>query len=209
MGPLGGASGRILADLAAAEGLAAAWTWCEVETRSCLILVDSAARQATVINEAGPRLPPGTGVGSAADVLARAADARAVCLSGSLPPGVAAEGLAELCRSLVESGQAPWVDSSGAALAAAPLRRRRAAEDQPRGGGGGARPASATAWPRAPGPRGELLATRDGDRRADSRCRRSGARGGRGLLARRVAARSRPPAPWRAETRSSPGSSRR
>src|SRR5262245_3770495 len=45
MGPLGGASGRILADLAAAEGLPAVWTWCEGETRSCLILVDSEARQ--------------------------------------------------------------------------------------------------------------------------------------------------------------------
>ena len=41
MGPLGGASGRILADLAAADGLNAAWTWCEAETRSCVILVDS------------------------------------------------------------------------------------------------------------------------------------------------------------------------
>jgi len=119
MGPLGGASGRILADLAAAENLDADWTWCEIETRSCIILVDPAARRTTVINEAGPRLQPGDWNRVTAAVLARAAEARAVCLSGSLPPGVAPDGLAELCRSLVESGQAPWVDSSGAALAAA------------------------------------------------------------------------------------------
>ena len=119
MGPIGGASGRILADLAAAENLAAAWTWCEVETRSCIILVDPAARRTTVINEAGPQLQPSDWNRVSAEVLARASEARAVCLSGSLPPGVAADGLAELCRSLVESGQAPWVDSSGAALAAA------------------------------------------------------------------------------------------
>jgi len=119
MGPVGGASGKTLADLASAEGLEAAWTWCEVETRSCTILVDTAARRTTVINEAGPRLTVGDWKRMANDVLARAARARGVCLSGSLPPGVPVEEFAELCRSLVEAGRAPWVDSSGRALAAA------------------------------------------------------------------------------------------
>ncbi len=73
MGPVGGASGKILADLAAAEGLDADWTWCEVETRSCTILVDPAARRATVINEAGPRLSAGDWKRLCTDVLARAA----------------------------------------------------------------------------------------------------------------------------------------
>jgi 1-phosphofructokinase len=118
MGPLGGASGRILADLAGAEGLRSAWTWCEIETRSCLILVDPAARQATVINEGGPRLSAPDWKRVCDDVLARAAGAPAVCLSGSVPPGVPADGLAGLCRSLVASGQSPWVDSSGPALSA-------------------------------------------------------------------------------------------
>ncbi len=119
MGPLGGASGRMLADLASAEGLAASWTWCDVETRSCLILVDSVAGQATVVNEAGPRVPADDWKRTCQDVLARAAGAGTICLSGSLPPGVPSEGLAELCRSLVESGHAPWVDSSGPPLSAA------------------------------------------------------------------------------------------
>ena len=118
MGPLGGTSGRILAELAAAEGLTGAWTWCEVETRSCVILVDSAARQAMVINEAGPQLLAMDWRRVCTDVLAQAAPALGVCLSGSLQPGVPTEGLAELCRSLVLSGQAPWVDSSGPALVA-------------------------------------------------------------------------------------------
>jgi len=116
MGPLGGASGKILADLAAAEGLPATWTWCDVETRSCLILVDSAARAATVINEAGPRLAARDWKQVCSDVLAGASGASAICISGSLPPGFPPEGLAELCRSLIDSGQRPWVDSSGAAL---------------------------------------------------------------------------------------------
>lgn len=119
MGPLGGASGRILADLAVAEGLTATWTWCDVETRTCLILVDSAAREATVINEAGPRLAAGDWRQVCSDVLSGVSGASAVCISGSLPPGVPPEGLSELCRSLVDSGHAPWVDTSGAALNAA------------------------------------------------------------------------------------------
>ncbi len=73
MGPLGGASGKMLADLAAAEGLEAAWTWCDVETRSCLILVDPAARQATVVNEAGPRALARGLAARADDVLAAGA----------------------------------------------------------------------------------------------------------------------------------------
>jgi 1-phosphofructokinase family hexose kinase len=116
MGPLGGASGRILADLAAAEGLEADWTWCDADTRTCVILVDTAARQATVINESGPNLRAADWGRLHSEVVARAAGAPAVCLSGSLPPGVPPDGLPGLCRSLVAAGKAPWVDSSGPAL---------------------------------------------------------------------------------------------
>jgi 1-phosphofructokinase family hexose kinase len=118
MGPLGGASGRKLADLAAAEGLDASWTWCEIETRTCVILVDTAARRATVVNESGPRVSGEDWARLTGDVLSRAAGTRAVCVSGSLPPGLAPEELARLSRALVESGRATWVDSSGPGLAA-------------------------------------------------------------------------------------------
>jgi len=118
LGPLGGASGRILADLAAAEKLDAIWTWCEIETRTCLIIVDSAARQATVVNEGGPRLSAEDWKRVSSDVLREAAAAATICVSGSLPPGVLPEDLAGLCRSLRDAGHAPWVDSSGPALAA-------------------------------------------------------------------------------------------
>jgi len=118
LGPLGGTNGRMLADLAAAEGLEAAWTWCAIETRSCLIVIDAAARQATVINEAGPRLSNGDWTLFCAEVLSEAAGARAVCVSGSVPPGVPSDALAGLCRSLVDAGHAPWVDTSGPPLPA-------------------------------------------------------------------------------------------
>jgi len=117
MGPLGGASGRILAGLAESEGLDAAWTWCEVETRTCVILVHGAAGRATVVNEPGPRLASEDWTRVRGDVLERAKHALAVCVSGSVPPGVPAGGLAELGAALVASGQAPWIDSSGPALA--------------------------------------------------------------------------------------------
>jgi 1-phosphofructokinase family hexose kinase len=117
LGPLGGASGRILAELAAGEKLEAVWTWCEIETRTCLILVDSAARQATVVNEAGPRLTSEDWKRVSSDVLRESASSAAICVSGSLPLGVLPEDLAGLCRSLRDAERVPWVDSSGPALA--------------------------------------------------------------------------------------------
>ncbi|HEY1249592.1 MAG TPA: 1-phosphofructokinase family hexose kinase [Thermoanaerobaculia bacterium] len=119
MGPLGGASGKILADLAEAERLDAAWTWCDgIETRTCLILVDPDARQATVVNEPGPTIAADDWQLFSAGVVTAAAAASAVCISGSLPPGVAVTALAELCRSLARTwSRLPvWVDTSGAAL---------------------------------------------------------------------------------------------
>jgi 6-phosphofructokinase 2 len=71
-----------------------------------------------VINEAGPRLSAEDWARTSRDILARAAGAKTVCLSGSLPAGVPPQSLADLCRALVEAGRRPWVDSSGAALAA-------------------------------------------------------------------------------------------
>ena len=118
MGPVGGASGRRLAELAAAEGLESSWTWCEIETRTCVILVDTTAEQATVVNEPGPALSPEDWARVSEDVLARAPHAGEICVSGSLPPGVAPADLARLGRALVASGRRPWMDTSGPALTA-------------------------------------------------------------------------------------------
>src|SRR3954447_16596107 len=50
LGPLGGSTGRMVAELAAREGLDGAWTWIAGETRTCTIVVDLAGGDATVIN---------------------------------------------------------------------------------------------------------------------------------------------------------------
>jgi 1-phosphofructokinase len=118
-GPLAGANGRRIAALAAAEGFDARWCWlAEGESRICMLVIDQAAPDTLVINERGPT----TGVADwdtlARLVTAEAAQASAVAVSGSLPPGVPAGKLTALLREL--SGHGPvYVDTSGAALAAA------------------------------------------------------------------------------------------
>jgi 1-phosphofructokinase family hexose kinase len=115
MGFVGGHAGRLLADLAARDGLRALWTPVENETRSCLILVPS-NEDATVVNE------PGMPVGAAAwqqlqaYVKSTLGSTEIVCLSGSLPPDSALEDWQSLLDMLVEAGKQVWIDSSGAAL---------------------------------------------------------------------------------------------
>lgn len=115
MGFLGGHSGHLLADLAQSEGLNAAWTWVDVETRSATILV-SPPGDATLINE------PGAPVSSASwkllqeDVRQSMSLARIACISGSLPPNSEAKDFHGLLSLLVDNGRQVWVDTSGEGL---------------------------------------------------------------------------------------------
>jgi 1-phosphofructokinase family hexose kinase len=118
-GPLAGHSGRLVAELAAREGLAADWHWLDSgETRASLLLTHEHG-DATVINEPGPRIEPAAWRRFAAHVLALAGRARAVALSSSMPPGVPPRAPGELARALATDGRAVYLDTSGAALAAA------------------------------------------------------------------------------------------
>jgi len=118
-GPLAGHTGRMVADLAAAEGLLADWYWMELgETRTCLLLTHDLG-DATVINETGPILSEAAWQGFVAHIQRLAQKAQAVAFSGSLPPGVAPGELGRLARSLVTTERAVYLDSSGAALAEA------------------------------------------------------------------------------------------
>jgi 1-phosphofructokinase family hexose kinase len=115
--PLGGHTGRQVAELAEAEGMRGAWTWFEGETRTCTIIVDE--KGATVINETGGVMLPEVWGRFQADVLAQAALTDTICLSGSFPPGITETNCAELIRALVATGKPVWVDSSNMALRAA------------------------------------------------------------------------------------------
>jgi 1-phosphofructokinase family hexose kinase len=116
-GPLGGDTGRAVAELAAAEGLEAAWCWLRAgETRTCTILIDPAARDDMAVNERGPALA-GADWGTLARI-ARAEAARADLLAccGSLPPGVPPEAYTRLLSELLADGRRVLLDTSGAVL---------------------------------------------------------------------------------------------
>lgn len=117
-GPLAGHAGRLMADLAVAEGIPAEWYWLPSwETRTCL-LINHDAHDTTVINEPGEPFAAGEWAGFAAHVQTLAAHAQAVAFSGSLPPGVNPTALSQLARSIAAPERAVYLDSSGTALEA-------------------------------------------------------------------------------------------
>lgn len=118
MGFAGGHAGKLLAELAQADGLNAHWTWTEVETRTCTILV-SGEGDATVINEPGMPVLAEDWEKLNQDVREQLVTVERVCISGSLPPGSAPQDFSHLLTLLVEAGKEVWVDTSGTALKAA------------------------------------------------------------------------------------------
>ncbi|MCU0837776.1 MAG: 1-phosphofructokinase family hexose kinase [Rhodospirillales bacterium] len=123
-GILAGHGGRLVADAAAAEGLAGRWTWVAGETRTSFIIVGEHGR-ATVVNEPGLALTDADWRRFIADIRQLAGGCAAVAISGSLPPGVSDGALRELIAAAAGDGQHAderrpvWVDTSGEALATA------------------------------------------------------------------------------------------
>ncbi|MFV9503715.1 MAG: 1-phosphofructokinase family hexose kinase [Oscillochloridaceae bacterium umkhey_bin13] len=118
--PLGGHIGEYVSHLAASEGLLGRWTSHRGgETRTCVLLVDPQAEDATALNEQGPILSATDWQTFTAEVLTAAASADLSLLAGSLPLGVEAHQLADLVVDLNSRGQRVLVDTSGPALATA------------------------------------------------------------------------------------------
>jgi len=115
MGPIGGHSGDLLAELAGQEGLVADWTRVRNETRTCMILVQ-ANQDSTVINDAGQILDVNECKALIDDVCQRAWLADLICVCGSLPPGFSMEQYKSLLSELVSIGKQVWLDTSGEAL---------------------------------------------------------------------------------------------
>ena len=128
MGLLGGRSGELVAELADEEGFTARWTWVSGETRNCAILVGEDGSPATVINDRGGPLAGNEWLQFIQDVVdsaqglplpnesAPVQKATAVCICGSLPPGVPPHAPADLIEALLATGTPVWLDSSGAGL---------------------------------------------------------------------------------------------
>ena len=118
--PLGGAAGRRVAELAAAERMDARWVWLAAgETRTCQIVLDPDTPDTLVLNEQGPHMSHDDWQAFAEVVRAEARAARALASSGSLPPGVAVEWFIELLSEVIGQGTPVWLDTSGAPLARA------------------------------------------------------------------------------------------
>lgn len=115
-GILGGHTGRLLADLARQDGLAATWTWVEGETRVSPVILSPDTGETTVINEAGPSVTAGDGERLLADVLAAAGRASLACLCGSLPPGLPHAFAADVVNAFRKVDVPLCVDSSGETL---------------------------------------------------------------------------------------------
>lgn len=116
-GLMAGASGRIAAEMAEAEGLEAGWSWAPAgETRTCTLVVDSSTAVSTVLNEPGPAMLRSTWHGFHDDVVRMSAGFDAVAICGSLPPGVPDDAVASLAAAIQAGGGRAWVDTSGQAL---------------------------------------------------------------------------------------------
>lgn len=115
MGPTGGHTGNLLADLARQEGLRAQWTRVQNESRTCMILVQENF-DATVINEPGGELTARECDALIDDVCSAASRVNFVCICGSLPPGFSIKQYGSLLSRLVSMGRPVWVDTSGESL---------------------------------------------------------------------------------------------
>ena len=115
MGPNGGHTGALLAELATQEGLQASWTHAQNETRTCMILVQE-KQDATVINEPGQEITVSECDTLIDDVCQQALHTKFVCVCGSLPSGFSQTQYKSMLSKLVAMDKQVWVDTSGGAL---------------------------------------------------------------------------------------------
>jgi 1-phosphofructokinase family hexose kinase len=115
---LAGHAGRWMAEALAAEGIPARLAWADGETRTCLAIHDGSDGTLTELNEAGPEMSPAAWAGLIEALRAELArgDVGLVTISGSLPPGAPADGLAELARTTAGAGVDLALDAAGGAL---------------------------------------------------------------------------------------------
>jgi tagatose 6-phosphate kinase len=115
-GLAGGATGAAVRDGAAAGGVPTAFTPVSGETRRSFTVVDAGRGQAAVFNEPGPDISAGEFAAFQASYAAELASASAVILTGSLPPGLAADSYAVLIALAARAGVPAVLDAGGEAL---------------------------------------------------------------------------------------------
>jgi tagatose 6-phosphate kinase len=123
VGMIGGHTGGQVAALALDEGIDARWTRIRGETRTCIVVVSRETGTATGIYESGPAVSAGEWSALEHAVLDESARAAAICLCGSLPPGIPPERYGSLVARLRAGAALVFVDTHGDALAAAAAGR--------------------------------------------------------------------------------------
>jgi len=113
---LGGSAGNWIAAELEREGIAAEIIWGDWETRTCMTIADRASGELTDLYEAGGPVDAEAWKHFRAAVLAAAAGAEWLVLSGSLPPGIAPDAYADLLAAARAAGAAVALDASGEAL---------------------------------------------------------------------------------------------
>jgi 1-phosphofructokinase family hexose kinase len=116
---VGGANGAEFETELRASGIPHRLIRVSAATRRSLAIVDDTRGETTVLNERGAALAPVQVAALSATAARLGHTARAVALSGSLPPGFEPEQLGALVAELVAAGTPVVVDTSGAGLLAA------------------------------------------------------------------------------------------
>lgn len=117
VGLVAGWTGRFIRESLAEEGLPATLVEAQGLSRTCTLLVDPEAGQATVVNEEGDLRLPAAELGRLEQMTASlAAEARALVCSGSLPPSVPADLYARIIRRARAAGVVTILDTSGPPL---------------------------------------------------------------------------------------------
>lgn len=114
----GGHAGAFIEGELRRLGIAAEFEPIPGESRTCLVLVDEQGRSLTEIREPGPSIAPAEADRFLERFTRLAAEARAVVLSGSLPPGLPTDFYARLVAAARAAGAFTVLDTSGAALRA-------------------------------------------------------------------------------------------
>jgi 1-phosphofructokinase family hexose kinase len=90
-----------------------------IPTRRTVAVVDDRSGATSILNEFGAALDPADSAAFLGAAARLGRDARAVAVSGSLPPGLDAEEIGDLVADLVRAGIPVVVDTNGPALLAA------------------------------------------------------------------------------------------
>ncbi len=116
IGTLGGTPDRSIRSWCDDMKIDAHWIAIKGESRTCVIVVDPAAEEQTVLNEPGPTLI-GDEVQRIRKEIDRASGAGdTLCISGSAPPGVPTTFYADVVTTAKKRGVRVLLDASGPAL---------------------------------------------------------------------------------------------